>query len=129
MTLSCKALVLRHWQAANDRDWTAFAKLLADDLVYQVPQTREQVRGAAGYLDFFRTWPGDWRADVQQVIADEGQAVTVLNFLTERDNPQAAQMTGITFFEVQDGRITRVTDHWPEPYEPPPRASVHVTRY
>jgi len=28
--------------------------------------------------------------------------------------------TGIAFFTFQDGRITSVTDFWPEPYDPPP---------
>lgn len=26
---------------------------------------------------------------------------------------------GIVFFEFSDGVITKVTDFWPEPYEPP----------
>jgi hypothetical protein len=26
----------------------------------------------------------------------------------------------MAFFEIADGLIVRVTDFWPEPYEPPP---------
>ena len=117
-------LALRHWGEANARAWPRFAELLSPELVYEVPQTRERIRGSEGYLDFFRTWPGEWRADVVNLIADEHQAVTVINFVTPTE-----QMTGITFFEVAAGRIARVTDHWPSPYEPPPRASRHVERY
>ncbi len=121
---AAKALVLRHWEAANVRSWKEFAELLSPDLVYDVPQTRERIRGREGYVDFFRTWPGEWRADVVEVIAEEHKAVTVINFVTPTE-----QMTGITFFEVAAGKIVRVTDHWPSPYEPPPRASTYVERY
>ena len=33
-----------------------------------------------------------------------------------------------TFLEIQDGRVARVTDFWPEACEPPERA-VSVERY
>jgi hypothetical protein len=29
------------------------------------------------------------------------------------------QMVGVTFFELDGSLISRVTDFWPEPYEPP----------
>jgi ketosteroid isomerase-like protein len=119
-----KDLVLHHWQHANARSWSAFASLLAADLVYEVPQTRERIVGAAGYLDFFQTWPGPWRADVVSTIAEGAHVVTVINFVTD-----AEQMTGITFFELEAGQIVRITDYWPSPYEPPRRASQHVQRY
>ena len=116
-------LVSQHWQFANARDWTAFAHLLAEDLVYEVPQTRERVTGRAGYVDFFATWPMPWQARLLKCIADESAACTVIEFLS--DEPP---MTGITFFEAANGLITKVTDYWPSAYEPPPRASAHVQR-
>jgi SnoaL-like domain len=39
-----------YWAAAEARDWDAFVKLLAVDVVYQGPQTRERVRGRAALL-------------------------------------------------------------------------------
>jgi SnoaL-like domain len=116
--------VLQHWQHANVRSWDAFASLLAADLIYEVPQTRERIVGAAGYLDFFQTWPGPWRADVMNTIAEGANVVTVINFVTDTDT-----MTGITFFELKAGKIVRITDYWPSPYEPPKRASHYVQRY
>jgi ketosteroid isomerase-like protein len=121
--VDARELVLRHWEAANARDWAAFAALLADDLLYEVPQTGERVRGAAGYLDFFRTWPGDWRAEPVRVIAQDDTVVTVIDFRT----PDGVE-TGIGIFAVADGRITRVTDYWPAPYDPPPRLSAFVEK-
>jgi SnoaL-like domain len=120
-----KEIVLRHWQHANARSWDAFADLLAaEEMVYEVPQTRERIVGAAGYLDFFQTWPGPWRADLVSTIAEGEHVVTVINFVTDDE-----QMTGIGFFELKGCKIIRITDYWPSPYEPPRRASQHVQRY
>ena len=124
MPITAEALVLQHWQAANQRDWNRFAAVLGADVVYQVPQTRERVRGSANYLEFFQTWPGNWRAEIVQLISDERAAVTTIDFVTDQ-----GRETGISFFEVCDGLITRITDYWPAPYDPPLRMTNCVERY
>lgn len=117
--------VLRYWQAANDREWQTFAELLAEQIVYEVPQTRERVRGRANYVEFNRTWPGLWRADIQQLVADDHQAVSVIAFHVD-----GTTETGISVFDFDgDGRIARITDHWPVPYAPPARACDCIERY
>jgi hypothetical protein len=123
-TADIRSLVLQHWALANARDWAQFALLLAPDLLYEVPQTRERVLGRAGYVDFFATWPVPWKVDVVKCIADEQSALTLIEF-------QSAEppMTGLTIFEASGGLITKVTDYWPSAYEPTPRASSHVQRY
>ena len=47
-------LIATYWAAAEARDWDAFAALMADDVVYEAPQTRERVRGRDAYLRFNR---------------------------------------------------------------------------
>ena len=121
--LDVQSLALQHWHLANARNWTAFARLLAEDLAYDVPQTRERVSGKAGYVDFFATWPVPWQVNVLKCIADESSACTLIEFLSDE-----APMTGITFLEASKGLITKVTDYWPSAYEPPPRVSAHVKR-
>jgi hypothetical protein len=37
-------------------------------------------------------------------------------------------MTGISIFELRAGLISRVTDYWPEAYDPPPRSTPHLKR-
>ena len=117
-------LAMDHWNLANSRDWSRFESLLAADMVYEAPQTRERIIGSNGYRDFFSTWPGSWKAIVQKCLADDVSAVTLIEF--QSDEPP---MAGITFFEMQAGLITKVTDYWPSAYEPAPRASKHVLRY
>lgn len=123
MSDATRKLIERHWALANARQWDGFARLLASDLQYDVPQTREYIESGAGYLDMFSTWPGAWRATITRLVCDGDQAVCIIDF-----DVDGQRMTGISVFEVRDGRITRVTDYWPEPYEPPPRLSAHLKR-
>ncbi|MEJ6000822.1 nuclear transport factor 2 family protein [Paucibacter soli] len=125
MPPDARTLATRFWETANATDWTSFAALLSPDMVYEVPQTRERVRGRDDMVEFFRTWPGEWRVELLQLIADDKSAVTVFDFVS----PGAPSMRGMTFFAVAEGLITRLTDYWPEDYEPPARASAVVRRY
>ncbi len=115
--------VQRFWATANARDWSAFGALLHPTLLYRVPQTRELVRGRDGLVDVFSTWPGDWTAQVQTLVADRDRAVSTIEFLVGSDT-----MTGISFFDFDSGLISRITDYWPSPYEPPARLSRWIER-
>lgn len=123
MASTTRAVIERFWATANARDWEAFAALLDEDLLYLVPQTRERAEGRDAFVEVFRTWPGDWRAEVTQLIAEGDAAVTTLDFRIDGQG-----QTGISFFDLREGRIVRITDHWPEPYEPPPRATPQLRR-
>ena len=124
MTLATRDLVLLHWQLANAQDWEAFSRLLHAELVYEAPQSRERIRSPLGYVDFFATWPQPWRVEVLRCVADESSALTQISFISS-----APPMMGLTIFDVKNGLIARVTDYWPDPYEPGPRMSKHVERY
>jgi hypothetical protein len=43
--------------------------------------------------------------------------------------PLRQALPEMAFFEFADGLITRVTDFWPEPYEPPPGREHLVERW
>ena len=124
MSAANEELIRRFWATANAGDWPAFEALLSPDMVYLVPQTRERIRGREHFVEFFRTWPEAWRAEITRCIVDAQRAVTVIDFLTER-----GRETGISFFELQGGLITEVCDFWPSDYEPPQRAIAAVERY
>jgi ketosteroid isomerase-like protein len=116
--------IQRYWSSANRRDWAAFAALLDAEVLYEVPQTRERVRGREAYLEFNRTWPGAWVAEVRQIVADADSAVSHIDFHVDGE-----VMTGISFFALRDGLITKITDYWPEAYEPPARMTPVIERY
>lgn len=119
-----RTVIEQHWSASNQRDWPRFAETIHPDLVYEVPQTRERVRGRDNYVEFFRTWPGNWQAHVRRLVVQGDAAVTEIAFVIDGES-----MTGIAFFELADGLIVRITDYWPSPYEPPPRMTDVIERF
>lgn len=107
------------------RDWDAWASLLAPEVVYEVPQTRERIRGRDAYLEFNRTFPGDWHLSPKVVIADADRAVV---WFAWSEGGETAD--GQVFLELDAaGLVTKVTDFWPEPYDPPERVVPFVERY
>lgn len=72
------------------------ADVLDPDVVYELPQTRERIRGRDRYVTF---------------------------------NADGESSLPVAFFEVSNGRITKVTDLWPEPYDPPPGREHLVERW
>ncbi|KAB1987717.1 nuclear transport factor 2 family protein [Streptomyces triticiradicis] len=114
-----------YWAAADTRDWGTFAELLAEDVVYTLPQTRERISGRERYVEFNREYPGDWHVRIERVVAEPGQAVTWTHFTVGLE-----EMHAITFFTADArGRIATVTDFWPEPYEPPAGREHLAERY
>jgi SnoaL-like domain len=108
------------------REWDAWAALLDPDVVYEIPQSRERIRGRDAYLEFNRTFPGDWHLEPKVVIADAERAVVWFRWSVGGGEPGDAQV----FLEFDGaGLVTRVTDFWPEPYEPPERVVDSVERY
>jgi ketosteroid isomerase-like protein len=114
----------RFYGTLEARDWEAFAALLADDVVYEVPQTRERVRGRDAYVRFNPEFPGDWHLSLHRVVAD-GDQVAVWARATLDGVPQ----DNLAFLTVADGRVTAVADFWPDPYEPPADRPAGVERY
>ncbi|MFI2650161.1 nuclear transport factor 2 family protein [Micromonospora fulviviridis] len=44
----------------ESRDWPGLAGLLAHDVIYEMPQTRERIRGREAFLRSNAEYPGDW---------------------------------------------------------------------
>ncbi|WP_199548603.1 nuclear transport factor 2 family protein [Streptomyces sp. N35] len=104
-----------YWAAAEARDWTAFGETLADDVVYEMPQSRERIRGKERYLQFNREYPGDWHAQVLRIVAEGDEAVS---WILMREGIKESYAVNLFTADAQ-GRIVAITDFWPEPYEPP----------
>ncbi|MGW2084620.1 nuclear transport factor 2 family protein [Streptomyces sp. NPDC001880] len=122
-----RAVVETYWSAADARDWDAFAATLADEVLYDLPQTRERIRGKERYLRFNREHPGDWRVRVERVVADgQGRQAAIRTRFTVG----AEELPAVHFFVFDaTGRISGITDFWPEPYEPPAGRGHLAERY
>jgi ketosteroid isomerase-like protein len=117
--------VARFILALDRREWETSADLLHPDVIYEIPQTRERIRGRDAYLRFNREYPGEWNLRLKVALADEVDGVAWFEWLMPGEEPVDA----MAFFTFTDGVITSVTDFWPEPYEPPPGRAHLVERW
>src|ERR1700761_8447786 len=110
---STRALVSAYWAAAEARDWDAFGRLLAEDVVYEAPMSHERVSGKNAYLRFnAEGFPGDWHLSVQRIVVDEA---TAASWIQMKDRGET--YPGLTFFDITAGLIVKITDFWPEESE------------
>jgi hypothetical protein len=119
-----KALVTAFVDRMERRDWPALAELLDTDVIYEIPQTRERIRGRDNYVRFNAEFPGDWHVAPQVVLGDDHDGSLLFAWTLDGETSLA-----IAFFEVANGRITKITDFWPEPYDPPPGREHLVERW
>ncbi len=111
------------------RAWTEWEGLLAEEVVYELPQTRERIRGRAAYREFNETYPGEWHLSPKVIIGDQRRAVVWFGW-TLRHQGSAEGGDAQAFFEFDDaGLIVKVTDFWPEAYDPPARPDGLLERW
>lgn len=114
-----------YWRLADERDWDGFAALFTADVVYDMPQTRERIRGRDAFVQFNAEYPGDWHLSIRRLVADDSSASTLVDFVVGGE-----AMTGLSFFSfAEDGSIAMIEDYWPEPYDPPAGREHLVERY
>lgn len=115
-------LAERFIETLERRDWEAWAALLHPDVIYELPQSREVIRGRDTYLRFNQDYPGDWHLSVRRIVADDRSAVVLVDWTLGGDAGQA-----ITFLDVDaGGRVVRLIDFWPEPMEPAPGRATYI---
>ena len=105
------------------RDWTGLGELLAEDVVYRLPQTREVVRGRDDYLRWNTEYPDVWHLRLVEAYGDSTGAAARLSVRIDGEPVDA-----LVFVKVADGRLVEITDWWPEAYEPPPGREHLATR-
>ena len=109
--------------ATNDFD--SVAAVLAPDFVLEWPQSGERIRGPERFARMNREYPahGPWRFTVHRVVGGVSEAVSDV---AVTDGVQAAR--ALSFFTVTNGRIVRLVEFWPEPYDPPANRAHLVER-
>jgi hypothetical protein len=66
---------------------------------------------------------GRWSFTVHRLVGGESEAVSDV---TVSDGVQTAR--AISFFTIVGGKVERLVEFWPEPYEPPPGRAHLVER-
>lgn len=123
-TTGTRAAVAQVFAAFEARDWVALAAVLHEDVVYDLPQSRERIVGRERYVQFNAEYPGDWHVVPTTVVVECGHAAVRFDWRVGDE-----QAEGVVFYETAGGLVTRITDFWPEPYEPPPGREHLVERY
>lgn len=111
-----RQLIERFFGTLESRDWVGFADVLHPEVIYEIPQSRERIRGLDRYVQFNREYPGDWHLAPNQILADGDAGVARFEWTLGSDPVVEA----FVFFGVRDGLLGAVADFWPEPYDPPP---------
>ena len=112
---STSDVVRRFVETLEARDWDAWSALLHPDVVYEIPQSRERIRGRERYLEFNRDFPGVWHLRPKRVIGEGAHGVCWFAWTLDGSDEDDA----MAFFTVEDGLVTEVVDFWPERYDPP----------
>lgn len=121
--LSPEQVVREFWRLMETNDFHAVTSVLEKDLLVEWPQSRERMRGAATFARMNTEYPttGTWTFRIDRLVASGPDVVTQVSLT---DGTQSA--TPISFFTVNDGKITRMVEFWPEPF-PPAENRRHLT--
>lgn len=116
-TIDETARVIReYWRLMATNDFHAVTAVLSGDFVLDWPQSSERIRGATNFALLNAAYPahGPWSFTINRIVAGEGEATSDVDV-----TDGVVRARAITFFTVTNGRIAKMVEFWPEPYEPP----------
>ena len=116
-------LAREFWELMATNDFALPTRLFAEGFVLDWPQTNERIRGRDNFSRLNAEYPahGPWRFEIEALVGNEHTAVSRVRVT---DGVQTA--LAISFFEVSDGCIERITEFWPDAYTPPSNRA-HLT--
>lgn len=104
-------IVEMFWHAFDTFNFEEAGRLLHDNFVFELPQSKERVRGRANFVAFNVNYPGRWRIAIQRLVASGDEVVTEITASFEQQ-----ALTAISFFRIQHGKIIHIREFWPEPF-------------
>jgi hypothetical protein len=108
--------VLEFWRLMGTNDFDAVAGVLDEHFVLEWPQSNERIRGAERFARMNKEYEtnGLWKFKLCRAIANEVDVVTEVEVTDGVQNARA-----ISFFTVQQEKIIKLVEFWPEPYAAP----------
>lgn len=100
----------------QSNDFRSVGEFLHDDFVLEWPQSGERIRGRANFVAVNENYPtqGRWEFTIHRILAEDNEVVSDIEVT---DGVIAGR--AITFSTVQDGKIIRQVEFWPDPFEAP----------
>lgn len=114
--LSPEAVVREFWRLMSTNDFASVKAVLAEQFVLDWPQSKERIRGGENFARMNAEYPttGRWEFKLNRLVASGDTVVTQVSVT---DGSQTGEP--ISFFTVVKGKITQLTEYWPEPFTPP----------
>jgi ketosteroid isomerase-like protein len=111
-----EAVAREFWRRMASNDFASVAGLLAEGFVCDWPQSGERIAGAEAFVRVNAEYPahGRWRFDVRRVVGGAGEAVSEVAV-----TDGVLRAVAVSFFTVEDGRIARLREYWPDPFDAP----------
>ena len=78
-------LAVAYIERLEARDWDGLTSLLAEDIVYEMPQTQERIVGREMFVRFNVEYPSEWHLAIRRVVAEGPHAAI---WLDVRDDGQ-----------------------------------------
>jgi ketosteroid isomerase-like protein len=116
-------VVRRFWTLMASNDFASVAEVLAEGFHLDWPQSGERIRGAANFARMNADYPahGPWRFALTRLLAQGDSVVTEVDVTDGEQRGRA-----ISFFTVNDGRVQRIVEYWPDAFEAPSHRA-HLT--
>ena len=115
-TVEPSEVVAQLWGRVQARDWVGVGELLADDFVLEWPHDLVRLRGRANFVEFNRSYPEGWSIEVLRIVSEGSTVVSEVRV----PHPTVGPYYALSFYEVDDGRITSGREYWVlEAYEEP----------
>lgn len=125
--LRALGLVQRYFEALNSQHFDDLETIVSPDIVHDVDSLDRRL-GREDFLAYLEARASQYREhafDIELMVNDDGTRVaaeyTLLGFPLA-EHPQEAiaasqtyRISGGLFFQIEDGRITRVSQHAPPP--------------
>jgi limonene-1,2-epoxide hydrolase/mannose-6-phosphate isomerase-like protein (cupin superfamily) len=108
--------VRTYWEKMNGSDFSEAAQLLADNFTCFWPQSCELIEGRENFVRINRRYPahGPWSFFIEHLVGDGNE---IVSDVIVTDGVVRARV--LTFHLVENGRIVRQTEYWPEDFAAP----------
>ncbi len=110
-----RAALDRHWAASDANDFEAEHEIYCEGAVLEYPQSRERIRGRNNIQASRFAQPNKKRFAVQRILGAADLWVTEF-VLTYDGSPSYT----VSIMEFTDGKVTRETQYFGDPFEPGP---------
>ena len=122
--MTVRTLIANYYAAFNRGDWAEMLALLAEDVAHDLNQGGRQV-GRQAFAECLAQMDRSYREQLSEIriLTDEGANYAAAEYLVDgqylRDDAglppatgQRYSLPGAAFFEVRDGKISRVSNHY-----------------